>query len=170
VGARGQVIAFEPEDQAYNQLHENLRLNQLSNVRVVKKALGEQNASGRIFVGGEACPSLLAHEEDALQQTASQEVDIVEGDWLVHTEGLPIPRAVKIDVEGFECSVLRGLRQTLADPACVLLCCEIHPPFLPAGVGPSTIIDLTKSLGFSRVEIPPQAARIHLVASKGDIA
>jgi len=168
VGNQGQVIAFEPEVRAHQQLLDHLELNKLSNVRVFRQALGNQNVAGGLFVGGGACPSLLAHDGDSQQQRAAEEVDIVQGDWLVRTEGLPIPRAVKIDVEGYEYAVLRGLQQTLAHPACELLCCEIHPSFLPAEVTVAVIVEFVKSLGFSRIKSLPRWNQIHMIAYKGE--
>ena len=168
VGNQGQVVAFEPEAQAYQRLLDHLELNTLSNVRIFRQALGDQNAAGRLFVGGGACPSLVAHEGDSEQQRAAEAVDIVQGDWLVRTEGLSIPRAVKIDVEGYEYSVLRGLQQTLAHPACELLCCEIHPSFLPAEVDVATIVEFVKSLGFTHIDMPLRWTQIHMIAYKGE--
>jgi FkbM family methyltransferase len=166
VGKEGQVIAFEPESQAYDKLLTHLELNGLSNVRVFKKALGDQNSQGRLFVEGRPSPSLLPRLGDTEQQSGAEEVDIVQGDWLVRTEGLPIPRAVKIDVEGYEYSVLRGLQRTLAQPQCHLLCVEIHPSFLPDGVTVHAILAFVKSLGFSRIDTPPRYTQIHMVAAK----
>jgi FkbM family methyltransferase len=169
VGNQGQVIAFEPENSAYDRLIAHVGLNGLPNVRAFKQGLGDKNYSGRLFVGGAACPSLVLREGDAEQQRAAQAADIVQGDWLVRTEGLPIPRAVKIDVEGYEYSVLCGLQQTLAHPACKLLCCEIHPSFLPAGVDVTVIVEFVKSLGFTRIDTSPPHPRwpsLHMVAAK----
>ena len=46
VGERGQVIAFEPERDAFKQLQKHVKLNGLSNVRTYQKALGQENAGG----------------------------------------------------------------------------------------------------------------------------
>jgi FkbM family methyltransferase len=169
VGERGQVIAFEPEPQAYKKLLNHLQLNGLSNVRVLRKALGEQSAQGRLFVGGSACPSLVAHIGDPGQQSISEDIDVVQGDLFFHAEGLAPPCAVKIDVEGYEYSVLRGLERTLAHPACELVCCEIHPSFLPPDVTVEAIVELVRSAGFSRIDLPLSWGQIHMIARKGSI-
>ena len=166
VGEEGQVIAFEPEAQAYQRLLDHLELNRLSNVRIFRQALGDQNAAARLFVGGGVCPSLVAHENDSEQQNATEAVEIVPGDWLRENENLPIPCAVKIDVEGYEFSVLRGLQRTLAHPACKLLCCEIHPSFLPAEVDVTVIVEFVKSLGFTHIDMPLRWTQIHMIAHK----
>jgi len=166
VGDQGQVIAIEPEVGAYHRLLGHLQLNGLSNVRVYRQALGDQNATGQLFVGGGACPSLLLHSGDTEQQIASEAVKVVRGDWLRENENLPVPRAVKIDVEGYEYAVLQGLRRTLAEPACELLCLEIHPSFLPWPVTVETISEFVKDCGFTRLDLPLRWTQIHMVARK----
>jgi len=167
VGHQGQVIAFEPDAQACERLRSHIVLNGLTNVRVFQKGLGDANQSGKLFVEGRKCPSLVPREGGSDESSQSQAVEVVQGDWLVHNEALPIPRAVKIDVEGYEYSVLRGLEQTLAHPACELLCCEIHPAFLPPGVTAETIVKFVESKGFSPLANHPcGGTQFHLIASK----
>jgi FkbM family methyltransferase len=166
VGARGQVIAFEPETRAHQRLESNIALNGLTNVRVFQKALGHKNMRGQLFVGGHSCPSLVAREADPRRQSASQEIDIIQGDWLVGREGLPIPRAVKIDIEGYEYSALRGLRGTLAHLACELLCCEIHPTVLTADATVDGIVECIRGMGFSQLGLPPHSYQMHMIARK----
>ena len=167
VGPEGKVIALEPEGRAYEVLQKNIALNNLTNVRTFRKALGDSKGTGRLFIGGSSCPSLMPNEGDPDQRTASESIDIVRGDWLMESEGLPIPHAVKVDVEGYEYSVIQGFRATLANPACVLLCCEIHPAVLPADVTVEKLLESVRSLGFLQIQLPPHSVPIHMVARKG---
>ncbi|MGB9485964.1 MAG: FkbM family methyltransferase [Terriglobia bacterium] len=166
VGEEGSVIAFEPESAAYARLVLHLGLNGLSNVRVFRKALGDKNFLAQLVATGFSCPFLLPHGTQPESHLTRETVEVVRGDWLVSTEALPIPRAVKIDVEGYEYFVLRGLERTLAHPACELLCCEMHPLLLPPEVSPEKIIGLVESLGFNRIRSRPRRAEIHLIAEK----
>ncbi len=166
VGEEGSVIAFEPESAAYARLVLHLGLNGLSNVRVFRKALGDKNFLAQLVATGFSCPFLLPHGTQPESHLTRETVEVVRGDWLVRTEALPIPRAVKIDVEGYEYFVLRGLERTLAHPACELLCCEMHPLLLPPEVSPEKIIGLVESLGFNRIRSRPRRAEIHLIAEK----
>jgi len=149
VGERGQVIAFEPESESYAHLQANLKLNGLTNVRAFRKALGERSGEGKLYQGEENADSSLVGPP-AGRDMGHQLVEVVEGDDFVHAEGLPVPRVVKIDVEGYEYGVLWGLRETLAHPTCELVCCEIHPHLLPREVKPEAILNLLESLGFTR--------------------
>jgi hypothetical protein len=88
------------------------------------------------------------------------------GDEVLDRECLPVPAAAKIDVEGYEFHVIRGLRRTLTNLSCRLLCCEIHPAFLPSGINPQTVIDEVKGLGFNNVVLHERSGQIHMVARK----
>ena len=64
------------------------------------------------------------------------------GDELVARRILPAPTCIKLDVEGHEAAVLRGLAATLADPRCELVVFEDGPD---AG---SPVKDLLQAAGF----------------------
>jgi len=169
VGPNGTVVAFEPHHETYLQLLQNLRLNELPNVRPFEKALGERSGSEKLYIGGVIANfSLLPGgiERSGGGELPFQWVAVVRGDEFVEAESLPIPRAVKIDVEGFEYSVIKGIEKTLAAPECEVACCEIHPRFLPAPVNPAAVVELLRSLGYSRIEGQPGDAPYHVVAYK----
>jgi FkbM family methyltransferase len=158
VGDRGKTIAFEPRRSTFEFLQANIELNNLKNVRCFQKALGEQAAKLPMYTYPEEpwCSSLVGRQDKPSGGSVGVEsVEVVAGDSFRIVHDLPMPRAVKIDVEGYEYSVIRGLRQTLGDPRCQFVGCEIHPHLLPAGITPQHIIDLLRSFGFHRVEISP---------------
>jgi FkbM family methyltransferase len=163
-------MAFEPHHETYVQLLENLKLNGLENVRAFEKALGEQASEEKLYSGDVIANfSLLPRAIAGSKGTAMpfELVQVVQGDEFVEAGRLPIPKAVKVDVEGFEYSVLKGFRRTLADPRCGMVCCEVHPQFLPAPLKPTDITDLLGSLGFSPFEGEPTDEPFQLVSYKG---
>jgi len=193
VGAEGQVVAFEPESESCRRLQSHIALNGLSNVRVFQKALGAQIGKATLFVKGHPYPTLIAKGEEVgprhltvgevipqdsrrysesfvVSSSGVETVEVVRGDWFRATESLPVPRAVKIDVEGYEEFVLRGLERTLSEAACELLCCEIHPSELGAELGIDAIIHLVRSMGFARIQLAPRWTQIHLTAYKAQTA
>jgi FkbM family methyltransferase len=166
VGERGHVIAFEPVRKHYCRLQENLALNGSTQVRSFQKALGDHAGEVKIWVGevrgdrtGAGAVGCDDHGDDD-----SQVADAVEGDRFREAAKLPLPALVKIDVEGAEYAVLRGLQETLAQPACKLVMCEIHPQFLPGEVSPEGVLDLLRSLGFTQVELYPCEGRVEFHA------
>lgn len=166
VGDGGLVIAFEPQAHTYAHLMDNLKLNNLNNAHCFRKALGERTGQAMLSSGEVIGGSSLVHAHEA--DGPGEVVDIAEGDQLVTAENLPLPRAVKIDVEGYEHAVIRGLRRTLAQHACELVCCEVHPAQLPPEIKPEAIGHLLESVGFSRIDTYPRWDNtFHLVAYKG---
>jgi len=165
VGDAGQVIAFEPEATSYEHLEENLKLNESKNVRCFRKALGERTGHASLFSGSVIGGGSLVHPQGGGH--GEEVVEIAHGDELVASEKLPTPRAVKIDVEGYEHAVIQGLRHTLSKPDCEMLCCEIHPSMLPAGITPEAVLSLVDSLGFKQIQqFPRWDKTFHIVARK----
>lgn len=166
VGENGRVVAFEPEAQSFARLKENVQLNGLSNVLVFRKALGEQDGLGKLLVLGKTNDGSSLLPVPGTSSAVSENVDLVQGDRLRVTEGLPVPRAVKVDVEGYEYFVLQGLKRTLSDRRCVLTCCEVHHQFFPPGITVDLIEALIRSCGFSSVEMRSRGGELHMIARK----
>lgn len=167
LGGAGRVIAFEPDGEFRDRLETHLKLNGIKNADIFNVALGETNTTGKLFVGGGSCPSLVPHTGGGSNPSQSFEtVWVVNGDSFREDHNLPIPRGVKIDVEGYEYAVLRGLERTLADPRCELLCVEIHPQLLPDGVRRADITRLIRHLGFRSIDSHPRVNELLVVAKK----
>jgi len=169
VGERGQVIAFEPLGRNFSRLQANIQLNNLENIRCFPYALGEQAGKTEIYLQEEHpwCATLLKGTPNSREALPVEVVQVMEGDGFRSTQGLPVPRAIKIDVEGFEYSVMRGLRQTLADSRCEFLVCEVHHQFLPSGIGVEDILGLLRSCGFDRIESQTRGFELHIFCYKG---
>jgi len=165
VGEKGRVLAFEPGESTSGRLAENIKLNGLTNVQIFRKALGDQDSAATLFSGGFKCPSIVPPEGDSDYRTVSEHIEIVRADTFFASEKLPVPKAIKIDVEGFEFAVLQGLRGILANPSCRLVCLEIHPQLLPTGVAAEAITELLKGSGFD-LQVVDRDPELHVVALK----
>jgi FkbM family methyltransferase len=166
VGNQGKVVAFEPDARSYRRLEENLALNGLSNVMAFRLALGETSSLARFytFENDPWRSSLVRPPTD--ERVLEESVEVAAGDELRKSRSLPSPVMIKIDVEGFEYSVIRGLRETLADPACLLVVCEIHPRLLPEGVQSQDVLNLLRSLGFGEVAVRASGTVEYAVGGK----
>lgn len=164
VGKNGWVIAFEPEVHSFEILQENVSLNDLENVKPIQIALGDRLGEGMLYWGGVIGGFSLM---GPLKNSLGQEIKIMPGDMLVKDENLPLPRVVKIDVEGYEYYVITGLQNTLSNKICKMVCCEIHPTLLPSNIKPNMVIDLLKSYGFNRIETHPRGVTFHVFCYKG---
>ncbi|MGC2064308.1 MAG: FkbM family methyltransferase [Thermodesulfovibrionales bacterium] len=167
VGEQGNIIAFEPENSSYAKLMANLRLNNINNVHVLRQALGDCTGESRLFVGRMgAAPGLTALTKENSPYHSMQKVEVIDGDTIREIMSLPIPDAVKIDVEGYEYNVIRGLKKTLGDAICRTVCCEIHPLMLPDGITDIDVINLLKSCGFNKLETFSRNETYHVFCSK----
>lgn len=169
VAERGLVVAFEPETHYCERLRANVALNGLHNVRIVPVALGDRSYTAGLLSSerGMAAPRVPeARSERAGAGSFLQRVRVVPGDELVEKQHLRLPRLVKIDVEGSEHAVIRGLAHTLSNPVCRLACCELHPKLLPEGLSPDDILTLLKACGFTRFDIRPRPPEQHVFAFK----
>lgn len=112
-GPDGSVYAFEPVARNASNIERNARLNGLPNIEVLRIALcatdGHEELLLAHHVGGAVLKSAGAPPDFA----GSVTVETARLDTLVNIRRLKPPNIVKIDVEGAEMDVLRGMEQVL---------------------------------------------------------
>ncbi|MCS6908321.1 MAG: FkbM family methyltransferase [Anaerolineales bacterium] len=117
VGAQGQVIAFEPLPENAERLRQNARANaHLAPIEVIEAAVVESDRQVSFLVG----PSDDTGRVDTPVSAGRGEgeklcVAGVTLDTVVFEQGYPPPQVVKIDVEGGEVEVLRGMPRLLRE-------------------------------------------------------
>ena len=105
-----KVIAFEPFEPARHALEHKIAANYLDNVQIFPIALGSVDNKLRYFPGGDrnsGSGTLIATETGKSRESLT--VTVRNGDSLLEECRLPRLDLLKIDVEGFEPFVLRGL-------------------------------------------------------------
>jgi FkbM family methyltransferase len=121
VGSSGRVYAFEPVPENIEILKKNIFLNSFSNVHVIEAAASDHSGTGELLLSHYSGGSALATGDSPPDLAGSQTVDLVSLDELVRNGTLAIPDVVKIDVEGAELEVLRGMKNTLVKHKPVLI-------------------------------------------------
>lgn len=110
VGDAGKVVSFEPNPVPREILQRSLQRNGITNVELHAAGLGDEDGELQLFVPhvntGEG--SFTAPESASEGQFSVCPVRI--GDSVLQGRR---PKLIKIDVEGFEAHVLRGMRETL---------------------------------------------------------
>ncbi len=111
VGKQGKVFAFEPIPINYHALQENLKLNEFSQIITVNKALGDINSSLNIHIDeNKTNPGAFNLLESGIKNTV---IECVRGDDFLKTNGIDKVDFIKIDVEGYELEVLKGLMESI---------------------------------------------------------
>ncbi len=123
VGAKGQVIAFEPLPANFRLLEENLRLNKIDNVLVRREAVADRTGVLNFQFPSDE-PSLIAGPLLPEDSTGTFDVPCVSLDDFVARQQISLD-VIKMDVEGAEGSVIQGAMKTLEKfhPALII---ELH--------------------------------------------
>jgi FkbM family methyltransferase len=125
VGASGVVCAFEPMPACLEQLRRACA--DAPNVRAFGLALGERAAELPLWTSADplgSTHSLIEHHHH--ESAAPLTVKVLPGDELIARGEAPAPNVLKIDVEGFEEDVIKGLGGALARPECRAVLIEVH--------------------------------------------
>lgn len=124
VGSDGKVFAFEPEPRVREQLRDCVDLNNGANVTVVPLGLSDETGQHDFYANANSSAgthSLIAHNPDSEKIT----IDLTTADDFIR-EGNPCPNVIKIDVEGAELSVVRGMTETMKNADLRAVLCEVH--------------------------------------------
>lgn len=100
VGEKGHIFAFEPQEEERKKLEELVKVNDLHNVTIIPKALGDKN-------------TMVSMEGITVKEEGKGQIECITLDsWAeeVHLFRLDF---LKMDVEGYERKVLLGGMKTL---------------------------------------------------------
>jgi FkbM family methyltransferase len=140
VGEHGRVYAFEPSPERHADLAANLARNATSNVTAFELAGGGRESVGTLFLAprtNTSASTMVARAaRDASAGRERREVRVVPVQDCIAGEDLGRVRVVKVDVEGFEIEVLRGLDRILGGHSPLALVIEISPEWATESPGP----------------------------------
>ncbi len=109
-----KTVAFEPSPTTFNFLQKNVETASANNVIPVNAGLGSEPASLNLVIPP-VCRGSGVISDTPLANHMTESIKIIRGDDVVDSilGSTPVD-FIKIDVEGFELSVLNGLTRTLA--------------------------------------------------------
>lgn len=114
--------------------------------RVVFGTEGPRNSNGSVIVGKTAADAVELVSNDTLTEFI---VDCVTLETLVERHGMPHIRAIKIDTEGHELSVLKGAASLLRQGRIDFIVCELNLPGLQRnGTDQNTLRAFVQQYGY----------------------
>jgi FkbM family methyltransferase len=146
VGERGLVYAFEPNPALFASLETNCRTNGVANVRLHNIALGAQDDTLTLTQARFNSGDSRLSRRGASPASGGVAVQVRPLDALL--EGRPLD-FVKIDVQGWELEVFKGMRGQLAGSRPLRICFEFWPAGLrPNGSDPAELLAFLRQRGF----------------------
>ncbi|QDS88345.1 2-O-methyltransferase NoeI [Rosistilla ulvae] len=121
---------FEPNPAAATYANKIIALNGLANANVVSVGMAENSALVELFLQHDldSSASAIRGFRDESFYSMSKYVPVMRGDDLLAEIGIDGIAVVKIDVEGGELGVLKGLGSTIARTR-PFICCEVLPVY-----------------------------------------
>ncbi|MDO8864175.1 FkbM family methyltransferase [Haliea sp. E1-2-M8] len=153
VGPSGSVVAFEPFPVTAARLRGNIE--SFGNCQLLDVALGAEAGIVMMEVGED---DIGATNRIVGISSQGVEVTVATGDEILVDRALGIPNVLKIDTEGFELDVLRGMPDLIAAPGLRALFIEVHFGLLAErgmASAPADIENLLKAAGFTTRWIDP---------------
>lgn len=147
VGNTGRVYAFEPSDHFHRRLSEHLRLNECSNVTVLKMGLSDVKEDLQLLID-DSTATLYWHD-DAKKPVAIETIHLETLDSYVEAAGLSKIDFIKIDIDGTEPRFIAGAQKTLKKFKPVLLIEFAQLVLMAAGSDVPALAKQLKDLGYT---------------------
>jgi len=149
----GRVYAFEPSPEKFALLERHVRINRYNDrVSAFHCLVGERTTAAVPF----ACRpgQFTTHTPfDDVPPGQTVHVPMTSIDDMVRSKSLRPADVIKIDVEGYEQSVLRGARGLLRDRAPVVICAVHRGPLARLGVSPDAVIAEMAGYGYRAFDL-----------------
>jgi FkbM family methyltransferase len=143
----GTVVAFEPAPDTVAVLRDSV--GRLDNVEVVPVALGDGAGTLTLRTNPKWHPDDAATRSSVGAGPPVCQAQLLRfDDWATDLTRMDV---IKIDVEGAELDVLKGMPQSLRRLQPRVVAVEIYPPYLAAaGTSEEEIVELLADVGYSR--------------------
>ena len=149
VGESGKVLAIEPNPAMAEQLRHNARRSARTNITIEEVACSDSTKICNLYVGNAYNTGNSSLSDDNLAWTRSVKVNCTTVDLLMEKYGVERVHLVKIDVEGAELQVLRGMATTLKRLRPKIIT-ELSPSLLKGfSVTLSAVREYLRGLGYS---------------------
>lgn len=127
VSDSGKVYAIEPVSSNIQALKRNIQLNNYKNIETFHLAVGNKNEKSLVYISAKSNLSAMERSLSRKEIVSTEEVDVVTVDSFLKDK--TIPNLIRMDVEGYEYYIIKGMSKTLKKNVKILM--ELHPRLLP---------------------------------------
>ena len=124
-----KIISFEPVKDLFQNMNDNISLNNIKNISTINAAVGEINGEKELFVSASDNLGMSSFRQPENYSGKKEKIKVVTIDDWYKTSGLSKIDIIKLDIEGSELAALKGMKEVLQTQKPVLIV-EINPETL----------------------------------------
>jgi FkbM family methyltransferase len=151
MGPLGRVLAFEPDPKNCELLCDNCKLNGYDWVKIEQCALGAENGRATLISGNDAATNTILPEwynnlqpKDDIKSAKRIDVPIRRLDDILEDKDVSDVDLLKVDVEGAEMQLFKGVSGCLDKHLIRSIICEVHSPVVTM----SEVVKFLKQYGY----------------------
>ena len=119
-----QVLAFEPYPKVNMQFKQQIAHNNISNIQIFETGLSDRRETLNYYAPTGNNEGIGSFDESSIGKgnTSYGKLELQEGDQVIESDSWKNIKLIKIDVEGFEKKVIKGLTRTIEEERPVIVC------------------------------------------------
>ena len=119
-----QVLAFEPYPKVNMQFKQQIAHNNISNIQIFETGLSDRRETLNYYAPTGNNEGIGSFDESSIGKgnTNYGKLELQEGDQVIESDSWKDIKLIKIDVEGFEKKVIKGLTRTIEEERPVIVC------------------------------------------------
>jgi FkbM family methyltransferase len=145
---RGRIVAFEPGQNAFVRLTENLALNPYQNVQTFAVAVSDREGEAVLHLTGDIADSSASLYPADGGRPGQEVCRTVALDHFLKSEGFRPPDLIKLDAEGAELAVLQGAQGLIKDSPPLWLMEMEEKNLVAAGASKAAVVDFLTGYGY----------------------
>ena len=160
-GENGLILALEPDPESYKYLDKTINSFKIKNVLPFPFAASDIKQKLPLFISKDNRGDNRLYQNDQLREEI--EVDCLTIDELLEVNNLKTLDFIKIDVQGYEPKVFKGMKKVIKNSEKLILLTEFWPKgIFQAGENPKDFLRMLRKMEFQLFELKSNGSLILL--------